>query len=310
MNIKNIGIAIPTYNRVELLTELVRSIPESIEVSISDNGCYVPEDFFAEHENIKIKKHQQVIDMFENWNSAAKSIGNSEFISFASDDDFYIKDKFSIIVEEINKVDADIYIFGHKLINEKNTVIGEYCPKRYEVLNSPEGLNYFLYSVDARMVSVFFSKRFLEEFGYFDSKTFKITAADSELVQRALLMGKAVYIPEVVAFYRVWSGGLTDQKIATKHWMDEIDDWTNKIRKLAVEKLPERANQYNWDTYQDEVFARNLLAGIANLCRAGKYKEAIIHFKAMRFPNNALLKTKLRLLKYLSLAYIKRFYAR
>lgn len=307
---KKIGIAIPTYNRNILLKKLISTLPCDVEKVVSDNGGFVTDEIKSRYNNVIYKTHKSVIDIFSNWNEAVGLISNSEYIAIPSDDDLYIVDSFNKIINEISKNDADIYIFGCQFVDGDDLVIGGYCPKSHEVFDPPYGFNKFIYSVDVRMPSVFFKKDFLDKIGYFDAGLFNLTAADSELIQRALLLGKAVYVPEVVASYRIWPGGLTDQKIATKHWMDEIDGWTNKIRKLAVEKLPEKAKQYNWDIYQDEVFARNLLAGIANLCRAKKYKEAIIHFKAMRFPKNALLKTRLRLIKHVSLAYLKNFYAR
>lgn len=63
-------------------------------------------------------------------------------------------------------------------------------------INYPE----FLY---VRMPSVFFKKSFLDKIGYFDEKNFNLTAADSELIQRSLLLGKVAFIPKIVSSYRV-----------------------------------------------------------------------------------------------------------
>lgn len=302
-------IAIPTYNREVLLTKLVDSIPKDINISISDNGSFLSAKFKEQHENVSIIENEKILDIFYNWNTSIKNIDKTYYLAIPSDDDLYNIESFKFIKETINSLDdVDIFIFGNNFIDGNDNIIGSYCPKELKVFDSPTGLNEFLYGVNVRMPSVFFKKSFLDEIGYFDEKNFTLTAADSELVQRSLLLGKVAFIPKIVSSYRVWNGSLTDQKIATNHWMSEIDIWTDKIIKLANSKLTDSQNTFNWGKYKDEIYARNLLAGLNNLYRNKNYKKITDHFSSCRYPKNAMLKTKIRILKILLLSTIKAFF--
>lgn len=306
---KKIAIAIPTYNRNDLLVRLIKSIPDDISVFVSDNGSYVTPEIETQFNNLEVHKHSKVISIFENWNSALAAVDNCDYMAIPSDDDLYISDQFETIQAVIDNNDADVFVFGNHFIDERDKIVGHYCPEKFEVFEAPYGLSKFLYGVDVRMPSVFFKKTFLDRIGYFDAESFTLTAADSELVQRALLLGKAVFVPEIVSSYRVWSGSLTDQRIATEHWMREIDIWTDKITKLA-EEVPGAKDAYNWQQYSDEIFARNLLAGLSNLRKNKKHKALWQHLKSNRFPKRALLKTKLRIYRLIVLNFLQGLYAR
>lgn len=307
---KKIGVAIPTYNRNDLLEKLLLSIPDDIKISISDNGGYVTNEIKQKYGNAFYICHDKVIDIFHNWNSAIENDIDVDFLSIPSDDDLYLKEKFQIIVNAINSIDADVFVFGNQFIDGDDTLIGSYCPDKYEVLNAPYGFERFMHGVDVRMPSVFFKKSFLDEIGYFDAELFSLTAADSELIQRALLLGKAVFVPEVVSSYRVWPGSLTDQKIATSHWLIEIELWADKIVELGSNSKNLLKPNFNWNVYKDELFARNLLAGLENKYKNKKYLELRMHYKAHRFPKKALLRTKLRIIKVLFKTFLKGLYAR
>lgn len=297
---KKITIAIPTYKRENLLKKLVESIPSNISLSISDNGSSLSESFITTYKNATIVKQEHVLDIFANWNAAITSINFCDYIAIPSDDDLYNLDSFDLIQDAINNHDnIDIFIFGNNFINENDEVIGHYCPKKHEILEAPYGLSHFLYGVNVRMPSVFFKKSFLDKIGYFDEKSFTLTAADSELVQRALLLGKVAFVPKIVASYRVWSGSLTDQRIATKHWMSEIDVWTDKIITLADSTIGTQQTLFNWQQYKDEVYAQNLLAGLGNLYKSKQYNKILSYYHEMRHPKHAKLKTKLRIFKVL-----------
>lgn len=311
MNIETplLTIAIPTYNREALLTKLVDSIPKNIHISISDNGAFLSDNFNQEHQNAYIVKHKIFLDIFYNWNEAIKNIDKTQYLAIPSDDDMYNMELFEFITKTIISLDdIDIFIFGNNFIDENDNIIGSYCPKELKICDYPTGLNEFLYDVSVRMPSVFFKKSFLDKIGYFDEKNFTLTAADSELIQRSLLLGKVAFIPKIISSYRVWSGSLTDQKIATNHWMNEIDIWTNKIIKLANSELADTQNTFDWKKYKDEIYARNLLAGLNNLYKNKNYKKIAEHFLACRYPKNAMIKTKIRIFKTLILSKIKAFF--
>lgn len=94
-----------------------------------------------------------------------------------------------------------------------------------------DGLIHHFIHIQARMPAIFFKKDFLDRIGYFDTDNFKITAADSELIQRALILGKSLYIPEVIANYRMWGGNLTNKTIASDQWLIEVARWTKENKR-------------------------------------------------------------------------------
>lgn len=300
-------IAIPTYNRIKLLKKLIDTIADDIFIHISDNGNFINSCF--SHKNLKVTHHEKTYSMFENWNRSIVDADKCDYIAITSDDDLYLRDTFSFIQDTIyldNNV--DVFIFGNNFINESDEIVGQYCPAQYKVYEAPKALNEFLYGVNARMPSIFFKKSFLDSIGYFDEINFQFTASDSELIQRALLLGRVAFVPKIVSSYRVWAGSETDKKIATFEWMSQIDIWTDKIIKLANSELTDTQNTFDWKKYKDEIYARNLLAGLNNLYKNKNYKKIAEHFLACRYPKNAIFKTKIRIFKTLILSKIKAFF--
>lgn len=284
-----IGISIPTYKRENVLLELLKSIPPGFKISVSDNGSTISDKTIAEYKSIDFVKKENVVSMFENWNLAINNMSECDYIMIPSDDDLYYEDSYSKINDAIKEYpDSDIYIFGNNVIDENQNVLSSYLPSRKKVFNAPLGFLEFKYGVDARMPSIVFNKKFLDRIGYFDER-FKFTAADSELIQRALLLGKSVFIPSIVSGYRVWAGGLTHQTIATENWMNEIDMWSSKIGSLAKSKLDEANINFNQKKYEDTLQAENLLVGLVMLFRRKKYEECIEHYNRCRYPKNAKL---------------------
>lgn len=301
-------IAIPTYNRLDLLKKLVDTIPSYVGISISDNGHYIQNNNFFNKKNIKITSHDQVLDMFDNWNSSIiESEARDGYIAITSDDDIYLKGSFDIISTYLNNKKADIYIFGHHIINSKDEIKSTYCPKKLEYLQAPYGFEKFKYEVKARMPSIFFKKEFLDEIGYFDSKIFSITAADSELIQRALIKGRVAFIPEVVSAYRVWEGNFTNALIATSRWLEEIDSWTSKVADLENVKIFKSKKEEL--QYKDEIYAQNLLAGLYNLYHNQEYEKLKSFYNSSRRYKNAFLKTRIRIILVLLKSVCRNFYA-
>ncbi|MDY4368051.1 hypothetical protein SNR26_10000 [Pectobacterium brasiliense] len=291
---KKIGIAIPTYNRVEHLTRLVDSIPQSINLGISDNGAYIKDSL--KWDNAKVVQHVEVIPMFNNWNESISILEDCDFLAITSDDDFYLENAFDVVSEYINAYDCDMFIFGCNTIDENDFVTGRYCPEKLELLMPGAGIKYNFYHIPVRMPAIFFKKTFLEKIGCFDVENFKITASDSELIQRALILGKSLYVPIVIANYRMWGGNATSNTIATKQWLMEIKNWTGKIKKLALE-INNDALKLDWTKYEDEVLALNILAGLSLLRRKKEYEKLLAHYRMSGIPKKARLITKLRIIK-------------
>lgn len=297
----SLSIAIPTYNRKDYLHKLLKSIPPNISVDISDNGSYIDDDFSAEFPNATFHPTREVLDVFENWNNAATK-GQSDWIIIPSDDDLFFASAFTIIDESIKKhIDADIIIFGHNIIDEDGVKSSGWVPEKHMVFDKPFGFKIFKFGVNARMPSIIFKRRFLENIGFFDTK-FKLTAGDSELIQRALILGKSAFIPEIISGYRVWAGGLTSKKIATKQWLDEIDYWQQKVYNLAIDKFKNTSDEKLISSLRDEVYARNLLEGLISIRKSnGGMRKNFAFINQNRYPWGARIKTQFFLIKTLIL---------
>ncbi|MGR6772833.1 hypothetical protein ACU36R_14555 [Pectobacterium brasiliense] len=291
---KQIGVAIPTYNRLDQLTRLIDSIPENVNIGISDNGAYINE--LRIWKNAKIIQHTDVIPMFNNWNSAINVVDECDVLAITSDDDYYSEGAFDTVSKYIEEYDSDIYIFGCNIIDEKDNLITSYCPEKLELFMPYDGLKHHFIHIQARMPAVFFKKGFLDRIGYFDTNNFKITAADSELIQRALILGRSLYVPEVVANYRMWGGNLTNKTIASDQWLIEVARWTKKVKRMLAE-VNKKECKLDWYKYEDEILALNILSGLSVLKGNKEYKKLLEHYKKHGIPNKARLITKLRIIK-------------
>ena len=62
---KRVGVAIPTYDRNDLLSRLMRTIPHDVSIFVSDNGGKVTIDIEKEFHNLHLIKHSSIINIFE-----------------------------------------------------------------------------------------------------------------------------------------------------------------------------------------------------------------------------------------------------
>ena len=287
----DIGVCIPTYNRPKELHRLLMSISQNFKVYVSDNGSMLTDSFKAQHSNVYIKGLQgPPISMFANWNSAAK-LATTAWIAIPSDDDIYYQNSFNIIKSGIETYkDADIIIFGHHVVDDHYKVLSSWKPV-YENHIAPDGFFSSRYGVDARMPSIFFKRRLLEKLEFFDEDLI-LTGSDSDLIQRALLEGQAVFIPEIVAGYRVWRGGATHKTIATDAWMSDIETWTVKLEK-RLKQIPKYEKLAR--KIRSEIYARNLLAGINHLRYQKLTKNCFQHLIHHSYPIHAKFITQLKI---------------
>jgi hypothetical protein len=288
-----IGVAIPTYNREDQLCNLLEIIPKNIPIYVSDNGNCLSINFKEHFEAVTFRSISGApVPPLENWNIAAKMV-KEEWVVIPSDDDVYYKNSFKIIEKYLEEYSsADIVIFGHNVIDKNYKKIYEWKPKNINYYDAPNGFNQFKYGVDARMPSIFFKTKFLEKLGFFD-ESFKMTAGDSDLVQRALINGISVFVPQVVSGYRVWTDGSTHKTIGTAEWMQEIDKWGKKIEEILL-NIPQYHDEAS--TIRAEIYARNLSAGITNNKKTKGWYAAWGHMNRCNYPYKALVRTQLRIL--------------
>lgn len=286
-----IGVAIPTYNREDLLSKLVQTIPEQVKVSISDNGSFLSSEIFTERPATVVHKTDRVLGIFENWNNAVKYL-DTDWICIPSDDDIFYPQAFEEFEQAIIQYpNANIIVFGHHVIDENESIISTWVPTEAD-FKSGEGYGIFRYGVMARMPAILFRRSSFLELGGFD-EFYQLTAGDSDIIQRVLLSGSSVFIPKVTSAYRVWPGNLTSRRAATKEWMDEIVYWQNKIKKeLCLKNYSEKKS--NQITH--EVIIRNLISGLEKLAIQNQgLLPALKFISVVKYPLGAHLKSHLRL---------------
>jgi len=291
---KNYGLAVPTYNRISELLKLLDSIPNSVNIYVSDNGGTVPSSIQDTYSNLTIKKNLPVVQMFSNWNLAANLV-TEEWLAVPSDDDIYFPGSFNLFEKYSSQhQEMDMIIFGHNVIDANDKIIGTWSPDDVQICIPPSGFIKFRYGVNARMPSIFIKTSLFHKLGGF-CEEFSFTASDSDFLQRASLIANILFVPEVISGYRVWEGGATSDKIGTHEWMLQIDHWCNRISNFCNEQS---INLYS-SKIHDEIYGQNLLGGIANLKKNRGYHATWSHFRKCRYPVRATLRTQLRLIYWL-----------
>lgn len=298
MNIlDNLTVAIPTYNRNNYLAKILDSIPKTIKTIVSDNGGFVTREIKESYCHVSFHEQKTVLKMFANWNECVKRVSTKWFI-IPSDDDLYLKDAFNIIEYYLEKyIYADIYIFGHNNFDENDAILSYWHPKEEKCFDQPFGFELCKYGVDARMPSIVFRTDLVKQLGAFE-ESLDFTAADSLLIQKCLLKGNGIFVPHVISSYRVWSSSYTSQKISTSDWLDKIDRWQELLR-IFLEGGNNSLRKGQVNRIRDEVFARNLLAGLSNLRRTKDVHAARLFLRQNRYPKFATMKTQLKILRQL-----------
>lgn len=298
--IDNLTVAIPTYNRLQYLSKILKSIPASIKIIVSDNGSYLPQEFREEFNNVTFIQQSPVVDVIINWNKCINAV-ETEWFMLPSDDDLYYEDSFEIIQEYITKHnDADLLIFGHNVIDKDGNETSKWIPNEEMQYNPPSGYEIFKYGVDSRFPAMVFKTSKVKELNNLD-ESYKLTAADSKMIQQVMLSGKVVFINKIVGAYRVWPQNSTTLTLGTANWLNEIDKWQDEIAQQVKMAYSDTNLKINSGHVKDEVYANNLLAGITNKRAVTGFSGTYNFLKSVRFPWNAKLKTKLRILKALLL---------
>lgn len=286
-----IGVAIPTYRREALLGKMLNSIPERIAIGVSDNGDTLTDRFKHEHSCVVFDAANPIVPVYANWNKAVRLL-TTEWVVVPSDDDLYLEGAFDIVESSIARhPDAEVLVFGHNNIDGDERILGSWLPDLRYCL-APSGFHLFRYGVAARMPCVFIRRRLFDRLGGFN-EDMKLTACDSELVQRATLLGNTLYVPEIIASYRMWEGGLTAQRTATAEWMHEVDQWCANMRDFDVEH---RCGAWR-PKFGDDIVLQNLIAGVRNVRRQSGRFAAWRYFVGARWPLRARAATYARLLR-------------
>lgn len=302
MTQSKIAVAIPTYRRPELLLELTRSLPHHVPINVSDNDGSLAGLTTQFDSNVSVHHADRLLPIFANWNRAVSFIPeDATHVLIPSDDDLYLPGAVQAVTDAIDEYpSADMIVFGCDFVDEHGKTWAGWRPAREELCAAGDGFLPFESGVNARMPGVLFRTDFLRRIGGFD-ECFKLTASDSEMIQRAALLGTTAFVPKVIGMYRVWTGSLTHTRQASDLWMSEIDLWTEKIAELLRNGHQPPRRSINVDRFKDNIYTANLRAGIGALKTRGQYLGAWRHLLANRYPYKASLLSQAKLVAHLLL---------
>lgn len=291
-----LAVAIPTYQRPDYLAQLIDTIPTDTAVAVSDNAGSLAGLGLTWRAGVEVSPAPALIPIFANWNRALRLVDpQATHVVMPSDDDLYAPGGFDVIHRTIEQhPDVDVFIFGCGLVDEFGTTRAGYAPERLACFEPGHGLFEFERGVTARMPGVVFRRAFLDRIGLLDEH-YQLTAADSEWVHRALVLGRACFVPEVVAHYRVWSGSLTHARQATDLWMDEVRHWVQRTSELMLSTHGAGFAGFDPARFQDEIIALNLLAGINGLLARDGHAEAGAFLRRQGVPPHARWRTRAQL---------------
>ncbi len=300
--LKNLTIAIPTYNRNDYLIKLLKTIPASFtgKVVVSDNEGHVTPEIKNTFSNVTFISTNHKLDMFQNWNVALENV-TTEWFVMPSDDDLFCKgsfEKIDLILKQ--NPQGDIFIFGHNVIDENDSIISFWTPEKFKSFENVEGFKTFMKGVAARCPSIIMRTELVKKMELFD-ESLEFTAADSLLIQKCLLYGKSFFVPEIISSYRVWPNNFTNQLVATKRWMDKIEMWVDKLGYVLKTDFFNFFTEAQIKNIKDEIYAQNLLAGISKIRKSDGFLAMLSYIRENRCPYRADFKTQLVFIKVILL---------
>lgn len=301
---QTLAIAIPTYNRVDLLLELLGTIPPEYPVHVSDNGGFFSSARPTESlgDRINIAPTDTVVPMFANWQRAAFAAAEaSDYFVIPSDDDTFCPGAFASIQRAIDaNPDVGMFIFGHNLIDEHGHRIGGWRPEQRLLAETGKGFSELCAGIAARCPAIVLKSETFKRLGGFDTG-FKLSAADSWLIQKMALNGQVLFEPEVVANYRVWPHSFTSTQLGGVDWMTDILRWVAQLKQELVGRhgySPRQASKFG-----DRIVVDNLVAGLNNE-QSRKAVALKFTFKHYVLPNGMGLVALARLMKSVAKASI------
>lgn len=286
-----LSICIPTYKRLDYLKPFVESIPEQYPILISDNGNYIPDDFFNRG-NVRIEHLKEVVPMYENWNNAINMVETEWFI-IPGDDDTVKADKLPLIEDCISKYQDCAYLaFAYDIINEDGVVTGGWNPGKTLKFNAVDGFRYIRRGVPFRWPAIVINTSLSNKVGNID-EAFTFTAGDSLYLQTLAIKYPIAIINENVGQYRVWQNSFTSERILSNDWFDQIEMWQQKLQSLIVN---EGIDDIKVKRIHDQVIMDNLMVAM-DLNKEAGLKEKIRLINHTGWPVRGEFRKQLRLLR-------------
>jgi glycosyltransferase involved in cell wall biosynthesis len=213
-------IAVPTYQRPDLLRRALASIvqaitePSAVEVVISDNSPDVSgpeiERFRAAWTGrLRYLPNVPTIDTVSNWNQCIK-VATGRYVLFIHDDDYLLPDVGPGLLAALRRAPADehVFLFGVRVVTLEGRVRRQQTHRRERGLSPAEALHRILTNSSyVRTPGLVIRRDAFDEVGLFDAAVRVPT--DFDLETRMFARYGVRLEPEVVAGYTVHQAGVT-----------------------------------------------------------------------------------------------------
>lgn len=235
-----VSILIPTYNRPEYLKQaLLSAINQSyknIEIIIGDDSTnneteiLIKEQFINKYENIKYYHNDENLGQFDN-DIKLYNIANGEFINYLMDDDLFelvkIEKMMNYFIQDINQEFS--LITSHRGIIDENGNFKSVFANTDKIFNNNiiingielgnELISSFNFIGEPTTV-LFRKKKLTEYFGVFNCRKYGPNVDQASWLN-LLSNGKAVYINEILSYFRIHEGQQqNDNNIIVKGYID------------------------------------------------------------------------------------------
>lgn len=282
-----LSICIPTYNRPEYLSRLLKTIKserkELFEVVVSDSS---ENDASREivHQMLnrqqflwKYHKNNVVISATENMNMCIR-LALGKFIYLIHDDDFMEENGVDIILDKIALNSRyKTFMFGVKLVDSKGSVMRKQVFKQHKMLSPREAYKRLLNNSSfIRFPSMVVAKDAYRSAGDFNPKYPDVD--DTDMWIRLLCKHGLFCIPEIVSCYTIHEKAATAKMFRKKILLNllELFDKAGKKKLLPEGEL---------EKYKSNFFHQFILAGTYRAIKSGNYDEGRKVFSLFSLPD-------------------------
>ena len=135
-----IAVAVPTYQRKELLRRLIDTVPANWFVCVSDNASSLLPLDEPLPSNVTVSHGDELVPMFANWNRALAMVDAScSHVFVPSDDDIFLPGVREVVEAALQKhPEADIRL---RCFRRNGLPVARLSTKRVEILRARRGLS-------------------------------------------------------------------------------------------------------------------------------------------------------------------------
>ena len=235
----SVSIAIPTYNRAELLKRALRSIarqesrPDQVIVSDNASGDHteaVVKEFAASGIDVQYHRHDTNIGMIKNWQYAISQVETKYFLVLA-DDDYLLPNCLKAGMDVFNSSPGLGMWCGVTVCVDANSKPILLAPSNLEAIGKLHNFDLLTYMLQhPASTGSIFSKDIFERAGGFRDEAGYL--ADLSIMLRIAALSDILLVKEPVAIYS--SSGTYGKGHIFNRWYPGCFDIFEQLQKLGV----------------------------------------------------------------------------